>query len=93
MQWWCGLQLGSCNQKLYQTKEDRAAVLKRHLNFLIHNLSWLTQSLGLSALEEERANGAEIEMLLSSGVKVWRWDLLAGARPSLLLTPSNLPFH
>ena len=49
-------------KKLYKTKEDRAAALERHLEFL----------------EEERANGAPVDDVTIQGVKVGMMGPLAG---------------
>ena len=69
--WWCGLHPYSCNQKLYQTKEERAAALKRHLEFFNTQPFMANPIFGVTlALEEERANGAEIDdALLSQGLR------------------------
>ena len=58
-------------KKLYQTKEDRAAALKRHLEFFNTQPFMANPIFGVTlALEEERANGAEIDDAAISGVKV-----------------------
>lgn len=68
-------------KKLYQTKEDRAAALKRHLEFFNTQPFMANPIFGVTlALEEERANGAEIDDAAISGVKVGMMGPLAGAR-------------
>ena len=67
-------------KKLYQTKEDRAAALKRHLEFFNTQPFMANPIFGVTlALEEERANGAEIDDAAISGVKVGMMGPLAGA--------------
>ena len=66
-------------KKLYQTKEDRAAALKRHLEFFNTQPFMANPIFGVTlALEEERANGAEIDDAAISGVKVGMMGPLAG---------------
>jgi PTS system mannose-specific IID component len=49
-------------KKLYKTKEDRAAALKRHLEFFNTHPYIASPILGVTlALEEERANGAAVD--------------------------------
>ena len=58
-------------KKLYQSKEDRAAALKRHWNSSIHNLSWLTQSLGLHLLWKKNVPTVRTSMMpLSQGLRL-----------------------
>ena len=67
-------------KKLYQTKEERAAALKRHLEFFNTQPFMANPIFGVTlALEEERANGAEIDDAAISGVKVGMMGPLAGA--------------
>ena len=67
---WCGYTPYSCNQNFIKLKEDRVKALKRHLEFFNTQPSWPTQSLGVTfALEEERANGAEIDDAAISGLR------------------------
>ena len=48
-------------KKLYQTKEDRVAALKRHLEFFNTQPFMANPIFGVTlALEEERANGASL---------------------------------
>ena len=66
-------------KKLYQTKEERAAALKRHLEFFNTQPFMANPIFGVTlALEEERANGAEIDDAAISGVKVGMMGPLAG---------------
>ena len=66
-------------KKLYQTKEERAAALKRHLEFFNTQPFMANPIFGVTlALEEERANGADIDDAAISGVKVGMMGPLAG---------------
>ncbi|TGD22456.1 PTS mannose/fructose/sorbose transporter family subunit IID [Companilactobacillus suantsaicola] len=66
-------------KKLYKTKEDRAAALKRHLEFYNCHPYLTSPILGVTmALEEERANGAPIDDITIQGVKVGMMGPLAG---------------
>ena len=66
-------------KKLYQTKEDRAAALKRHLEFFNTHPYVAAPIIGVTlALEEERANGAEIDDTAIQGVKIGMMGPLAG---------------
>lgn len=66
-------------KKLYQTKEARAAALKRHLEFFNTHPYLASPVLGVTlALEEERANGAEVDDVAIQGVKVGMMGPLAG---------------
>ena len=66
-------------KKLYKTKEDRADALKRHLEFFNTHPYIASPILGVTlALEEERANGAEIDDAAVQGVKVGMMGPLAG---------------
>lgn len=66
-------------KKLYKTKEDRAAALKRHLEFFNTHPYLASPILGVTmALEEERANGAPIDDKAIQGVKVGMMGPLAG---------------
>ena len=67
-------------KKLYQSKEERAAALKRHLEFFNTQPFMANPIFGVTlALEEERANGADIDDAAISGVKVGMMGPLAGA--------------
>ncbi len=66
-------------KKLYKTKEDRAAALKRHLEFFNTHPYVASPIIGVTlALEEERANGAPIDDVTIQGVKVGMMGPLAG---------------
>lgn len=66
-------------KRLYSTKEDQAAALKRHLEFF-NTQPWVGSAImGVTAaMEEERANGADIDDAAISGVKVGLMGPLAG---------------
>ena len=67
-------------KKLYQSKEERTAALKRHLEFFNTQPFMANPIFGVTlALEEERANGADIDDAAISGVKVGMMGPLAGA--------------
>lgn len=67
-------------KKLYTKKEDRAAALKRHMEFFNTHPFMANPIFGVTlALEEERANGADIDDAAISGVKVGMMGPLAGA--------------
>ncbi|EOT51388.1 MULTISPECIES: PTS system mannose/fructose/sorbose family transporter subunit IID [Enterococcus] len=66
-------------KKLYKTKEDRAAALKRHLEFFNTHPYIASPILGVTlALEEDRANGAPVDDVAIQGVKVGMMGPLAG---------------
>ena len=66
-------------KKLYTTKEDRSAALKRHLEFFNTHPYLASPIIGVTmALEEERANGAPIDDKAIQGVKVGMMGPLAG---------------
>jgi PTS system mannose-specific IID component len=66
-------------KKLYTTKEDRAAALKRHLEFFNCHPYMASPILGVTmALEEDRANGAPVDDVAIQGVKVGMMGPLAG---------------
>ena len=66
-------------KRLYSTKEERAAALKRHLEFF-NTQPWIGSAImGVTAaMEEQRANGAAIDDGAISGVKVGLMGPLAG---------------
>lgn len=67
-------------KKLYSSKEDRAAALKRHLEFFNTHPFMANPIFGVTlALEEEKANGATVDDAAVSGVKVGMMGPLAGA--------------
>ena len=66
-------------KKLYPNKEDKVAALKRHMEFYNTHPYVSAPVLGVTlALEEERANGAEINDTAIQGVKVGMMGPLAG---------------
>jgi mannose PTS system EIID component len=66
-------------KKLYKTKEDRAAALKRHLEFFNTHPYVASPIIGVTlALEEERANGKPVDDTAIQGVKVGMMGPLAG---------------
>ena len=66
-------------KKLYPNKEDRIAALKRHMEFYNAHPYVSAPVMGVTlALEEERANGAEINDQAIQGVKVGMMGPLAG---------------
>mgnify|MGYP004469850065 CR=1 FL=1 len=66
-------------KKLYKTKEDRSAALKRHLEFFNTHPYLASPVMGVTlALEEERANGAAVDDTAIQGVKVGMMGPLAG---------------
>lgn len=66
-------------KKLYTTKEDRVAALKRHLEFFNTHPYLAAPVIGVTlALEEERANGAPVDDVTIQGVKIGMMGPLAG---------------
>ena len=66
-------------KKLYKTKEERSAALKRHLEFFNTHPYVASPIIGVTlALEEERANGAPVDDAAIQGVKVGMMGPLAG---------------
>ena len=66
-------------KKLYPNKEDRVSALKRHLEFYNTHPYVSAPVMGVAlALEEERANGADINDTAIQGVKVGMMGPLAG---------------
>lgn len=66
-------------KRLYKTKEEQSAALKRHLEFFNTHPYVASPILGVTlALEEERANGAPVEDVTIQGVKVGMMGPLAG---------------
>ena len=68
-------------KKLYTKKEDQAAALERHLEFFNTHPYVAAPIMGVTlALEEERANGTEIDDAAIQGVKIgmmgWTTSLL-----------------
>ena len=66
-------------KKLYTTKEDQAAALERHLEFFNTHPYVAAPIMGVTlALEEERANGVEMDDAAIQGVKIGMMGPLAG---------------
>ena len=66
-------------KRLYKTKEDREAALKRHLEFFNTHPYVASPVIGVTlALEEERANGLPIDDITIQGVKIGMMGPLAG---------------
>ena len=66
-------------KKLYTNKEDQAAALKRHLEFFNTHPYVAAPIMGVTlALEEEKANGTDIEDAAIQGVKIGMMGPLAG---------------
>ena len=66
-------------KKLYPNKDDASAALKRHLEFFNTHPYIAAPILGVTlALEEERANGVQIDDAAIQGVKVGMMGPLAG---------------
>lgn len=75
---WCYAMIPAI-KKLYTTKEEQSAALKRHLEFFNTHPYVASPIIGVTlALEEERANGAPIEDTAIQGVKVGMMGPLAG---------------
>lgn len=66
-------------KKLYKSQEDRSAALERHLEFFNTHPYVAAPIIGVTlALEEEKANGAEIDDATIQGVKIGMMGPLAG---------------
>ena len=66
-------------KRLYSKKEDQAAALKRHLEFFNTHPRVASTIIGVTAaMEQERANGNDIDDSAISGVKVGLMGPLAG---------------
>ncbi|MCP0887388.1 PTS system mannose/fructose/sorbose family transporter subunit IID [Ligilactobacillus sp. WILCCON 0076] len=75
---WCYAMIPAI-KKLYKTKEDRSAALQRHLEFFNTHPYLASPIIGVTlALEEDRANGAQVDDVAISGVKVGMMGPLAG---------------
>lgn len=75
---WCYAMIPAI-KKLYKTKEERSAALKRHLEFFNTHPYIAAPILGVTlALEEEKANGAPVDDVAIQGVKVGMMGPLAG---------------
>ena len=66
-------------KRLYSKKEDQAAALKRHLEFF-NTQPWIGSTImGVTAaMEQEKANGEDIDDATISGIKVGLMGPLAG---------------
>ncbi|SHH76016.1 PTS system mannose/fructose/sorbose family transporter subunit IID [Sporanaerobacter acetigenes] len=82
--------------KLYDTKEEKAQALKRHLTFFNTNPTIGTLTHGITiAMEEEKANGAEISDDAINSIKTGLMGPLAGIGDTLtqgVITPILLAF-
>ena len=75
---WCYAMIPAI-KKLYSSKEEQSAALKRHLEFYNTHPYVSAPIIGVVlALEEERANGAQVEDQAIQGVKVGMMGPLAG---------------
>ena len=75
---WCYAMIPAI-KKLYSSKEEQSAALKRHLEFYNTHPYVSAPIIGVTlALEEERANGAQVEDQAIQGVKVGMMGPLAG---------------
>ena len=75
---WC-YSIIPATKKLYSKEEDRAAALKRHLEFYNTHPYVSAPVMGVTlALEEERANGMPVDDQTVQGVKVGMMGPLAG---------------
>lgn len=75
---WCFAMIPAI-KKLYTTKEEQVAALKRHLEFFNTHPYVASPVLGVTlALEEDRANGAPVDDAAIQGVKVGMMGPLAG---------------
>ena len=65
--------------RLYPNKEEKSAALKRHLTYYNTENNWGAAVAGIAAsMEEERANGAEIDDDAINGIKTSLMGPLAG---------------
>ena len=75
---WCFAMIPAI-KKLYTTKEEQIAALKRHLEFFNTHPYAASPVIGVTlALEEDRANGAPVDNAAIQGVKVGMMGPLAG---------------
>ena len=75
---WCFSMIPAI-KRLYSSKEDQAAALKRHMEFYNTHPYVSAPVLGVTlALEEDRANGAPVDDVTIQGVKVGMMGPLAG---------------
>ena len=86
---WCFAMIPAI-KKLYTNKEDQKAALKRHLEFFNTHPYVASPVLGVTlALEEEKANGAQVDDAAIQGVKVGMMGPLAGVGSSILVYCSS----
>lgn len=75
---WCYSMIPAI-KKLYGSKDDQVAALKRHLEFYNTHPYVSAPVIGVTlALEEDRANGAPVDDITIQGVKVGMMGPLAG---------------
>ena len=75
---WCYSMIPAI-KKLYPNKDDQISALKRHLEFYNTHPYVSAPVIGVTlALEEERANGAQVDDVAIQGVKVGMMGPLAG---------------
>lgn len=75
---WCFALIPALT-KLYKTKEEQTAALKRHLEFFNTHPYVASPVIGVTlALEEERANGRQVDDAAIQGVKIGMMGPLAG---------------
>lgn len=75
---WCFSMIPAI-KKLYTTKEEQSAALKRHMEFFNTHPYVASPVLGVTlALEEDRANGAPVDDAAIQGVKIGMMGPLAG---------------
>ncbi len=75
---WCFSMIPAI-KKLYSSKDDQIAALKRHMEFYNTHPYVSSPVIGVTlALEEDRANGAPVEDAAIQGVKVGMMGPLAG---------------
>mgnify|MGYP002228732609 FL=1 len=85
---WCFAMIPAI-KKLYTSKDDQIAALKRHLEFYNTHPYVSAPVIGVTlALEEERANGAPIDDVAIQGVKVG----MIGPLRRVATPPSGSPF-
>lgn len=73
-------------KKLYKSESDRAAALKRHLEFFNTTPELFSPILGVVlSLEQDKANGADVDDSAISGVKVGMMGPLAGIEDPIFL--------
>ena len=82
---WC-FSIIPAIKKLYPAKEDQVAALKRHMEFYNTHPYVSAPVMGVTlALEEDRANGAQVDDAAIQGVKVGMMGPLAGVGDPVFL--------